>query len=147
MLKLLAIIFILVPSIVAAQTIPNLGPGCTFSWEPNAPAENIIKYKLYLTRDGVSQLPSFILAPATSITCKDAGVTTAGLWRANVHAINNAGQESGPSNGVAFNLAIPAPMPSPPKGLRMSELVSPVSSVDNVDKIILSLILSLTTER
>jgi hypothetical protein len=105
-----------------AQTIPTLGPDCTFSWDANAEADQVLWYKLYLTKDGAQQPFVKIVAPVTTISCQAAGVTEPGLWRANVHAVN-ATTESDPSNGVAFTLALPPPpppKPTPPGRLRMT---------------------------
>jgi hypothetical protein len=101
-----------------AQTLPTLGPGCTFAWDANTETD-LNNYKLYLTRDGAQMPAAIIPVPQTSITCQAAGVTTEGTWRANVHAVNKAGQESEPSNGLAFVLALPKP-PAAPTRLRTS---------------------------
>lgn len=101
-----------------AQTT-TLGPDCTLEWDaytqlPDSPAAS---FKLYIQKNGV-QLPNVTGIPISSIsiTCKAAGVVTAGTYVANLHAVAADGTESDPSNGITWMVKV---KPSKPINFRV----------------------------
>jgi hypothetical protein len=120
--QLLAFGFLLVASLAQTQTIPTTGLGCNFTWDPyvNDPANlAAASFKLYLIKDNVQQpaktgipLNATVLiagSPKPGISCKDAGVTSVGTWKANLHAVDAGGTESGPSNGLNWMIKLIGP--------------------------------------
>jgi hypothetical protein len=117
----LAIALCAITATVEAQTPVTLGPNCQYAWTAS-PESDVTKYHLYLKKDGV-QMPSvFIQVPATKVTCKEAGVISDGVWVANVHAINSAGNESEQSNTVTFTENTKAP--AAPVGFRAEVIIT-----------------------
>lgn len=98
-----------------AQT-PTVNQNCTILWDAYVdPLAATLK--LYITKDGVS-IPAVTNIPktSTSLTCKAAGITQSGIYKANLHAVDAAGTESDPSNGITFQVVVKA---SAPTGLKV----------------------------
>lgn len=107
-------LFIVIPAFGVGSLV---GKGCIVSWTANTESD-LAGYKLYIGTATGSYGPSqVILAPAASITCAGAGITTDGQYYITLTAYDKTGNESGKTTEVPFTLD--GTMPVVPSGLKV----------------------------
>ncbi len=86
-INLVIALFIVAPAFGVGNVV---GEGCVIFWTANTETD-LAGYKLFFgTATGAYGPPQTILAPATSIKCADAGITTLGQYYATITAFDKA---------------------------------------------------------
>ena len=92
---------------------PIIGADCTFVWDApttntdGSPITDLKEYRLYLSStaggyDWTTPAGPPVPHPTTQLTCAAAGLVSDGQYYAVVTARDEAGNQSGPSNEIAF---------------------------------------------
>src|SRR3990167_6470594 len=115
--NLVIALFIVMP-VFGVGTV--VGRNCVVSWNANLETD-LAGYHLFIgTVPGSYVPPQTILAPATSITCANAGITVLAQYYVTLTAYDISGNESGNAVELPFQLADLEP-PVVPVGLEVKD--------------------------